>query len=225
MHPRRYEQPGLSLPRCEQPGLQFMNRSHVSDTNRHPVWAVLRPPWPVVAPETLPDLQGYLPGCPAATFSSHMRIAHGPPPATCERTSSSAPIDQKPRSPMPYWPCRSSSRRCSGVRFCLRVADVSGDIGERFGARELGDHALAVIEHAEGRQTALAHARDCHHPCLRVDRVLHQLGERLTWIGLRAREPADQLERIGGAKASGADVGACRATHRAALVTRRAVWL
>ena len=37
-------------------------------------------------------------------FSSHMLSAHGSPPATAERISSSAPIDQKPRSPMPYWP-------------------------------------------------------------------------------------------------------------------------
>jgi hypothetical protein len=95
-----------------------------------------------------------------------------------------------------------------------RVADVRRHVGERLGPLELGDHALAVVAHTQGRYPAVAHARDRHGPRLRVERVLHQLGECLPRVGLGAREPADQLEGIGGAEAPGADVGTGLAAHR-----------
>jgi len=93
------------------------------------------------------------------------------------------------------------------------VPDVRRDVGERFRTWHLGDDALAVVEDTERRGAPLADARDRHRPCAGVERVLHQLGERLPRIGLRAREPADQLEGIGGAKAAGADVGTGASRH------------
>src|SRR2546430_456448 len=76
--------------------------------------------------------------------------------------------------------------------------------------------ALILRERVTMTIPSLVHAgsvRDRHRPRLRVERVLHQLSERLARIRLRPCEPPDQLERVGGAEACGADVGAGGPAH------------
>src|SRR5207249_4114044 len=101
-----------------------------------------------------------------------------------------------------------------------RVADVRGDVGERLGSHELRDHALAVVEHVERRDAVLAKASDADLPRPGVHRVLHQLGERLARIGLRASKPADELERIGRLEPPDDRVGVLAAGHYRGTLAR-----
>jgi hypothetical protein len=66
--------------------------------------------------------------------------------------------------------------------------------------------ARSVVVDAQRGDAALAHARDRHGTGAGVERVLHQLGERLAWVGLRTGEPADQLEGVGGAQPARPDL-------------------
>lgn len=80
------------------------------------------------------------------------------------------------------------------------VAHVGGDVGERLATVQLRDDSLTVVANVQCGDATLAQPRDGDPACGGVNRVLYQLGERLARIGLRACQPTDQLERIGGAQ-------------------------
>jgi hypothetical protein len=94
-----------------------------------------------------------------------------------------------------------------------RVADVGSHVRKGLGTQEIRNDALAVVQHPERRHPALTDPRDRDPPCSGVQRILHQLGEGFPGISLRAREPADELERIGGARSSGPHLALPARTH------------
>jgi hypothetical protein len=76
------------------------------------------------------------------------------------------------------------------------VADVLGEVAERFLAAHFRDDAVAVVvdDEAEVPLDALAGHRDSRRAG--VDAVLDQLRDRLARVGLAAGEPADEVEGI-----------------------------
>jgi hypothetical protein len=67
--------------------------------------------------------------------------------------------------------------------------------------------ALLQSAHQLGQLCVVAepfpHPGDRHRARRGVERVLHQLSERLARVGLLAGEPADQLERVGRTETAG----------------------
>ena len=96
-----------------------------------------------------------------------------------------------------------------------RVPDVRRQVLERRVPLEIRQHPFAVVlnRQADGAPHAVpAHDDDAR---VRVERVLHQLGDGLPGIALAPREPANQLERIGGLQAEGRrPFGAAALFHR-----------
>src|ERR1044071_8194152 len=82
----------------------------------------------------------------------------------------------------------------------VRTPDMRGDVAQRDFAVFVRTNPIAVVAHNKRRAAATPSALHNDLARVGVDRVLHELGHRLARIALAAREPADQIERIGGLK-------------------------
>jgi hypothetical protein len=85
-----------------------------------------------------------------------------------------------------------------------RAADVRRDVAQRLVALEAGEDALSVVPDRDRRTATHPPPGDDDVAGVRVDRVLHQLGDRLAWVRLRPRQPADEIERVGRTEHQGA---------------------
>ncbi len=86
-----------------------------------------------------------------------------------------------------------------------RVADVLGDVSQRLGPRHFRKHALPVVADRDHRLARFAPPLHHHVRGLLVQRVLHQLGDRLARIALRSGQVADELKRISNANLAAGD--------------------
>ncbi|HET8539743.1 MAG TPA: hypothetical protein VFL83_07710 [Anaeromyxobacter sp.] len=78
---------------------------------------------------------------------------------------------------------------------------------KRLLATEGRQNALAVVANDQRGPAAQAPPFHRHVAGARIDRVLHELGDGLARVRLRAGEPADEIERVGGAEEEGARGG------------------
>src|SRR5258708_6170797 len=99
------------------------------------------------------------------------------------------PIDQKPNNPMPYLPATIWSWRSRGDSPRLREWPMLVAIARSAAAAAAGDPRP---RRAPPRAPSIRPP-----PCPRIQRVLHQFGDRLARIALAARQPANKVERIG----------------------------
>lgn len=104
---------------------------------------------------------------------------------------------QNPSSPTPYLPAMT----CWGARgrikpHLARVTDVRREVLERGAPLHLRQHALAVVADNEAHAPADPLSSQLYVTRAGIERVLDELRDRLARIGLAAREPTNQLERI-----------------------------
>src|SRR3972149_5276620 len=83
-----------------------------------------------------------------------------------------------------------------GERPFTTMSNMGGDVPKSLRPVHLGDDALAVVEYLEARHPFLSNPSHANELCLRVQTILNQLRQGLSWVGLAERQPADQLERV-----------------------------